>query len=90
MWMWGIMNKYLVTVIVPVINLTFDVEIPNNRKIGTIKKILLAEVNSKASGMYNKSFNDIRVIDRDNGTEYNNNLYIKDSKIINGSKLILI
>lgn len=84
------MNKYLVTVIVPVINLTFDVEIPNNRKIGTIKKILLAEVNSKASGMYNKSFNDIRVIDRDNGTEYNNNLYIKDSKIINGSKLILI
>lgn len=90
MWMWGIMNKYLVTVIVPVINLTFDVEIPNNRKIGTIKKILLAEVNSKASGMYNKSFNDIRMIDRDNGTEYNNNLYIKDSKIINGSKLILI
>ena len=84
------MNKYLVTVIVPVINLTFDVEIPNNRKIGTIKKILLAEVNSKASGMYNKSFNDIRVIDRDNGAEYNNNLYIKDSKIINGSKLILI
>lgn len=84
------MNKYLVTVIVPVINLTFDVEIPNNRKIGTIKKILLAEVNSKASGMYNKSFNDIRMIDRDNGTEYNNNLYIKDSKIINGSKLILI
>lgn len=90
MWMWGIMNKYLVTVIVPVINLTFDVEIPNNRKIGTIKKILLAEVNSKASGMYNKSFNDIRVIDRDNGTEYSNDMYIKDSKIINGSKLILI
>ena len=84
------MNKYLVTVIVPVINLTFDVEIPNNRKIGTIKKILLAEVNSKASGMYNKSFNDIRVIDRDNGTEYGNDMYIKDSKIINGSKLILI
>ena len=84
------MNKYLVTVIVPVINLTFDVEIPNNRKIGTIKKILLAEVNSKASGMYNKSFNDIRVIDRDNGTEYSNDMYIKDSQIINGSKLILI
>lgn len=84
------MNKYLVTVIVPVINLTFDVEIPNNRKIGTIKKILLTEVNSKASGMYNKNFNDIRVIDRDNGAEYSNDMYIKDSKIINGSKLILI
>ena len=84
------MNKYLITIIVPVINLTFDVEIPNNRKIGTIKKILLSEVNSKANGMYNKNFNDIRVIDRDNGTEYSNDMYIKDSKIINGSKLILI
>lgn len=84
------MNKYLITVIVPVINLTFDVEIPINRKIGTIKKILLSEVNSKSNGMYNKNFNDIRVIDRDNGAEYGNDMYIKDSKIINGSKLILI
>ncbi len=84
------MNKYLITIIVPVINLTFDVEIPINRKIGTIKKILLSEVNSKSNGMYNKNFNDIRVIDRDNGAEYGNDMYIKDSKIINGSKLILI
>lgn len=84
------MNKYLITIIVPVINLTFDVEIPFSRKIGTIKKILLSEVNSKSNGMYNKNFNDIRVIDRDNGMEYGNDMYIKDSKIINGSKLILI
>lgn len=84
------MNKYLITVIVPVIDYTFDVEIPNNRKVGTIKKILLSELNSKFNSVYNKGFNDIRMIDRDNGTEYNNNLYIKDSKIINGSKLILI
>ena len=80
----------MITIIVPVINLTFDVEIPINRKIGTIKKILLSEVNSKSNGMYNKNFNDIRVIDRDNGAEYGNDMYIKDSKIINGSKLILI
>lgn len=84
------MNKYLITVIVPVVDYTFDVEIPNNRKVGTIKKILLSELNSKFNGMYNKNFNDIRVIDRESGIEYNNDMYIKDSKIVNGSKLILI
>lgn len=84
------MNKYLITVIVPVVDYTFDVEIPNNRKVGTIKKILLSELNSKFNGVYNKGFNDIRIIDRESGIEYNNDMYIKDSKIINGSKLILI
>lgn len=84
------MNKYLITVIVPVVDYTFDVEIPNNRKVGTIKKILLSELNSKFNGVYNKDFNDIRIIDRESGIEYNNDMYIKDSKIINGSKLILI
>ena len=84
------MNKYLITVIVPVVDYTFDVEIPNNRKLGTIKKILLSELNSKFNGVYNKDFNDIRIIDRESGIEYNNDMYIKDSKIVNGSKLILI
>ncbi len=84
------MNKYLITVIVPVVDYTFDVEIPNNRKVGTIKKILLSELNSKFNGVYNKDFNDIRIIDRESGIEYNNDMYIKDSKIVNGSKLILI
>lgn len=84
------MNKYLITVIVPVMDYTFDVEIPNNRKVGTIKKILLSELNSKFSGVYNKDFNGIRIIDRESGIEYSNDMYIKDSKIVNGSKLILI
>lgn len=35
------MNKYLVTVIVPMLGVDFDIQIPNNRKVGTIKKVIL-------------------------------------------------
>lgn len=84
------MNKYLITVIVPTIDYTFDIEVPNNRKIGTIKKILLSELTELSNGSYNLDFNDMRIVDRDSGTEYSNDMYIRDSKIINGSKIVLI
>lgn len=84
------MNKYLITVIVPTIDYTFDIEVPNNRKIGTIKKILLSELSELSNGSYNLDFNDMRIVDRDSGTEYSNDMYIKDSKIINGSKIVMI
>lgn len=35
------MNKYLVTVIVPMLGVDFDMQIPNNRKVGTLKKSFL-------------------------------------------------
>lgn len=84
------MNKYLITVIVPTIDYTFDIEVPNNQKIGTIKKILLSELSELSNGSYNLDFNDMRIVDRDSGTEYSNDMYIKDSKIINGSKIVMI
>ena len=84
------MNKYLITVIVPTIDYTFDIEVPNNRKIGTIKKILLSELSELSNGSYNLDFNDMRIVDRGSGTEYSNDMYIKDSKIINGSKIVMI
>ena len=87
------MNKYLITVIVPTIDYTFDIEVPNNRKIGTIKKILLSELSELSelsNGSYNLDFNDMRIVDRDSGTEYSNDMYIKDSKIVNGSKIVMI
>lgn len=84
------MNKYLITVIVPSIDYTFDIEVPNNRKIGTIKKILLSELIELSNGSYKFDFNNMRIVDRDSGTEYSNDMYIKDSKIINGSKIVMI
>lgn len=83
------MNKYLITIIVPVFGYSFDIEIPNNRKIGTIKKILLDYINENF-GFFANSFDSVRLIDRDSGNEYTNNFYVKDSQIRNGTKLVIM
>lgn len=84
------MNKYLVTVIVPQVEIEFDIYIPNNKKVGTIKENILKQINEISNGSFNKNIKDIRMLDREIGIEYDNNIYIKDSKIRNGSKLVII
>ena len=84
------MNKYLVTIIVPQIEIEFDIYIPNNKKVGTIKENILKQINEISNGSFNKSIKDIRMLDREIGIEYDNNIYIKDSKIRNGSKLVIM
>ena len=84
------LNKYLITVIVPIIELEFDVYIPNNKKVGTIKTHILSAIREESNNSFNKSINDIRIIDRDNGKEFDNNVLVKDSGIKNGTKIVVI
>lgn len=82
------MNKILITVYVPFLNEKYDLFIPINKKIGTIKQILVNSINEmsgyslvpKKYKLYEKSMS--RLLD--------NNLYVKASNISNGSELILI
>ena len=83
-------NKYLINVIVPIIELEFDVYIPNNKKVGTIKTHILNAIKEESNNSFNKNINDIRIIDRDNGKEFDNNVLVKDSGIKNGSKVGII
>lgn len=84
------MNKYLITVIVPVIELEYDLYIPNNKKIGTIKTLILQSLSELSNGSFNKKIEEVRMIDKDTGREYGNDMYVKDSDIRNGSKLVII
>ncbi len=84
------MNKYLVTVIVPMLGVDFDMQIPNNRKVGTIKKVILDFLKERYNNVFQKAFDDVRLIDRYYGFEYDNDMYIKDSKIKNGTLLVVI
>lgn len=83
-------NKYLINVIVPIIELDFDVYIPNNKKVGTIKTHILNAIREESNNSFKKNINDIRIIDRDNGKEFDNNVLVKDSGIKNGSKVVII
>lgn len=84
------MNKYLITVIVPIIEFEYDIYIPNNKKIGTIKTLILESLSELSNNSYVKKIDEVRMIDRDSGNEFDNNMYVKDSGIKNGSKIIIL
>lgn len=83
-------NKFLVTIILPTIEMEYDIYIPNNKKVGTIKKYVLEVVKELSDNSYNKTFENIRFIDRENGKEYLNDAFIKDTGIKNGAKIVII
>lgn len=84
------MNKFLITVMVPTIEMEYDVYIPNNKKIGTIKKYLLKAVLEMSANTFLKTAENVRMIDRNTGLEYDNDMYVKDTGIKNGSKIIIM
>lgn len=84
------MNKYLITVIVPIVEFEYDIYIPNNKKIGTIKTLILESLSELSNNSFNRKIEEVRMIDRDTGNEFENNMYVKDSGIKNGSKIIII
>ena len=77
-------NKILVTVYVPKINESFDLFIPINKKVGTIKKIIIFSIDG-----FDKSGNHVLLNEEDN-KEVEENVYVKNSSIKNGARLILI
>lgn len=84
------MSKLLITLSIPVIEMNFDVYLPINKKIGTLKKYLSNTITELTDGEFNFSFDKMKLIDKESGIEYTNDLYLKDSGIKNGSWIILI
>ncbi len=84
------MNKFLITIIVPNIEYECDLFIPNNKKVGTIKTSILESLKILTNGVFNKSINDVKFIDKDTKEEYDNSKLVKDTNIKNGTKLIIL
>lgn len=81
-------NKLLISVSLPILDISFDLEVPNIIKVGSLKNIILDYIRNN----YNNDMNlgTFRLIKRENGTELDSNLLIKDANINNGSILVLI
>lgn len=85
------MNKYLIEVFVPEIQKSFDIYVPCNKKIGTIKKVILNSIRELSEGYYNKTINDVIFVDKDTSFEYtNNDSLVKESGIVNGTRIVII
>ena len=82
-------NKILINVIVPSIEKSFNTYIPINKKVGTVKKYILKSIVELSEGYFSES-DKVIFLDRDNSIELNDNIFIKDSSIMNGSKIVIL
>ena len=76
-------NKILMTISIPLLDESYDIFIPVNKKVGTIKNTIIESIKNLQNKNYllmNKE--DCKIIDE--------NVYVKNSGIQNGSKLILL
>ena len=81
-------NKLLISVSLPILDISFDLEVPNIIKVGSLKNIILDYVRINYNNDMN--FGTFRLIKRESGIELDSNLLLKDANISNGSILVLI
>lgn len=82
-------NKILIELDIPLIERSYDLYIPINKKIGTIKKLIeesLVELTDKAYIIkQNTNF-----YSKETGQIYDVNKTVRDTDLKNGSRIILI
>lgn len=83
------MNKVLITVYVPTLEEEYNLFIPINKKIGTIKNKIKESIFEMSEGNFDVT-KKYRFFDRETGKDYEETLYVKESGIKNGSKIILM
>lgn len=81
-------NKILVLVYVPMIEKEFNIYIPLSKKVGTIKNLILKVVEENSDGVFVND-NCKYLYDKVSGEQIDDNLFVHNSGIENGSKLIL-
>ncbi len=82
-------NKILIELEIPLIEVKYDMFIPINKKVGTIKSLIetsLVELTDKA---YTPR-EDTNLYSKESGEIYDVNKTIRDTDLKNGSRIILI
>lgn len=82
-------NKVLVEVIVPHLEERYQVYIPINKRISVVIKLIEKALNEMTNGYYPIKEGSV-IIDVESGNVYDINITVKESKMINGSQIILL
>lgn len=82
------MDKYLVYIWVPFIEQEFEVYIPKNIKISLAKKLIASAIIELSNNNYIIT-NELKLLNSEKKV-YEDNEYVVNSDIHNGSKLVLI
>ena len=82
-------NKILIELEIPLIEKKFDLFIPINKHIGTIKKLIEESLVDLTENAYIPK-EDTNFYSKETGDIYSVNDIVKDTDLKNGSKIILI
>ena len=82
-------NKILIELEVPLIEKKYDLFIPINKKVGTIKKLIENALIELIDNDY-EIREDTNLYSKDTGEIYDVNKTVKDTDLQNGSRIILI
>ena len=82
-------NKLLVTVIVPLLEEKYEVFIPIGKRVSDIIKLLEKALKEMTNGYYPDKEDSV-IIDAESGNVFDVNITVKETKMINGSKIILL
>ena len=82
-------NKLLVSVFVPLLEEKYELYIPINKRISIVINLIEKALKEMTNGYYPSKEGSV-IIDVETGNVYDVNITVKESKMINGSEIILI
>lgn len=82
-------NKILIELEIPLIEKKYDLFIPINKKLGTIKKLIEVALLELTDGAYVIA-EDTNLYSKESGSIYDINKTVRDTDLKNGSRVILL
>ena len=82
------MEKLLVEITSPAANLTYDMLLPRNIRIGAATGLIASVLSRLSNGMYEYAGAAV-LCEKDTGEEFDPNLLVRDAGIRNGTKLLI-
>lgn len=82
-------NKILVDVIVPLLEEKYQLYIPINKRISVVIRLIEKALNEMTNGYYPIKEGSV-IIDVESGNVFDINITVKESKMFNGSQIILL
>lgn len=82
-------NKILIQLYLPLLEKEYDLFIPINKRIGTVKQLIEKSLSENNDLDYKEKEN-TNLYSKDTGKPYDVQLLVKDTDMKNGSKIVLI
>lgn len=82
-------NKILIQLYIPLVEEEYDIFIPINKRVGTIKQILEKTISEQSDNGYIIT-EESNLYSKETGRVYDVQLIIKDTDLKNGSRVVLI